>query len=56
MGEDSDLGIIRNLADPTSMVTTLGPYRDNYATRYTGSADDSGEHLNSTIFGRAHTP
>jgi Zn-dependent metalloprotease len=53
VGEDSDLGIIRNLADPTSMVTTLGPYRDNYATRYTGSADDSGEHLNSTIFSHA---
>ena len=53
VGEDSDLGIIRNLADPTSIVTVLGPYRDNYATRYTGSADDSGEHLNSTIFSHA---
>ena len=53
VGEDSDLGFIRNLADPASIVTVLGPYRDNYATRYTGTEDDGGEHLNSTIFSHA---
>jgi len=53
VGEDSDFGTIRNLADPTSIVTVLGPYRDNYATRYTGADDDGGEHINSTIFSHA---
>lgn len=53
LGEDSDYGIVRNLADPTSIVTGLGPYRAHYATRYTGIADDAGEHVNSTIFSHA---
>ena len=53
IAEDSDYGIIRNLADPTSVRTGLGPYRDHYDTRYTGTGDDGGEHVNSTIFGHA---
>ena len=53
IGEDSDYGTIRNLADPTSVQTGLGPYRDHYSTRYTGTGDDGGEHINSTIFGHA---
>ncbi|WP_370330422.1 M4 family metallopeptidase [Mycolicibacterium hippocampi] len=53
VGEDSDYGIIRNLADPASVVTGLGPYRSHYATRYTGAGDDGGEHINSTIFSHA---
>ncbi|WP_178359932.1 M4 family metallopeptidase [Mycolicibacterium hippocampi] len=52
-GEDSDYGVVRNLADPRSVTTAYGPYRDHYATRYTGSGDDGGEHVNSTIFGHA---
>ncbi|GAB3218117.1 M4 family metallopeptidase [Mycolicibacterium hippocampi] len=53
LGEDSDYGIIRNLADPASVATGLGPYRSHYSTRYTGTADDAGEHINSTIFSHA---
>lgn len=53
IGEDSDYGIIRNLADPSSVRTGVGPYRDHYDTRYTGTGDDGGEHVNSTIFGHA---
>jgi Zn-dependent metalloprotease len=53
MGEDSDGGALRNLADPSSIVTAYGPYRDNYATRYTGTGDEGGEHVNSTIFSHA---
>ncbi|MGB3232604.1 MAG: M4 family metallopeptidase [Mycobacterium sp.] len=53
LGEDSDYGIIRNLADPASVVTGLGPHRSHYSTRYTGTADDAGEHINSTIFSHA---
>ena len=53
IAEDSDYGIIRNLADPTSVRSGLGPYRDHYDTRYTGTGDDGGEHVNSTIFGHA---
>ncbi len=53
IAEDSDYGIIRNLADPTSVSSGLGPYRDHYDTRYTGTGDDGGEHVNSTIFGHA---
>ena len=55
IGEDSDWsgGALRDLANPTSFVTEFGPYRDNYATRYTGTGDDGGEHVNSTIFSHA---
>ena len=52
IGEDSDFpgGALRNLADPSSIVAASGPYREHYATRYTGTADDGGQHINSTIF------
>ena len=52
IGEDSTYpgGPVRNLADPSSIVTSLGPHRENYASRYRGSADNGGEHVNSTIF------
>jgi bacillolysin len=55
IGEDSGWagGALRNMADPPSFVTEYGPYRDNYATRYTGTGDDGGEHVNSTIFSHA---
>ncbi len=53
LGEDSQLGAVRNLADPTSISTSMGPYRDTYASRYQGSSDDAGEHVNSTIFSHA---
>ena len=55
IGEDSDLagGAVRNLADPSSIVTEFGPGRETYATRYTGTGDDGGEHVNSTIFSHA---
>ncbi|TPG37149.1 M4 family peptidase [Mycobacterium hodleri] len=55
IGEDSDWsgGALRDLADPTSFGTEYGPDRDNYATRYTGTGDDGGEHVNSTIFSHA---
>jgi bacillolysin len=55
MGEDSEFpgGPLRNLADPTSISTDYGPYRDNYADRYTGTGDAGGEHVNSTIFSHA---
>ena len=53
IGEDSLLGAIRNLADPKSIRTSLGPYRAHYDDRYTGSGDNYGEHINSTIFSHA---
>lgn len=53
IGEDSALGAVRNLADPTSIRTAYGPHRDRYSTRYTGTGDDGGEHVNSTIFSHA---
>ncbi|MGE2833599.1 M4 family metallopeptidase [Mycobacterium sp. SMC-4] len=53
IGEDSELGAIRDLADPGSMSTSLGPYRAHYADRYDLPGDDHGEHLNSTIFSHA---
>lgn len=53
IGEDSDLGAIRNLANPSAITTSYGPYRTRYSSRYTGSGDDGGEHVNSTIFGHA---
>lgn len=53
IGEDSDLGVIRNLANPTSIKSGSLYYRARYGDRYTGSADDRGEHVNSTIFSHA---
>lgn len=55
MGEDSEFpgGPLRNLADPTSIGTGDGQYRDNYANLYVGSYDSGGEHINSTIFSHA---
>ncbi|MGX9792386.1 M4 family metallopeptidase [Mycobacterium sp. MMS18-G62] len=55
IGEDSHFpgGPIRNLADPSTITTSYGPYRETYATRYTGTGDDGGEHVNSTIFSHA---
>ena len=53
IAEDSGNGIIRNLADPTSVTTSYGPYRDRLSKAYTGSGDDYGEHVNSTIFSHA---
>ena len=55
IGEDSDFagGALCNMADPSSFATKFGPYRENYATRYTGTGDDGGEHVNSTIFSHA---
>lgn len=51
MGEDSDFpgGPLRDLANPTS----ISGYKATYATRYTGSGDNGGEHYNSTIFSHA---
>lgn len=53
MAEDSGYGIIRNLADPGSVSTSYGPYRDRLGDMYRGSGDDYGEHVNSTIFSHA---
>jgi bacillolysin len=55
LGEDSSFagGPLRNLADPTSIITAYGPYRDHYGSRYTGTGDEAGEHINSTIFSHA---
>lgn len=55
IGEDSTFtdGAVRNIANPSSLTTILGPYRDQYATRYTGGMDDGGEHVNSTIYSHA---
>jgi Zn-dependent metalloprotease len=55
IGEDSKFpgGPLRNLADPTSIGTGKGQYRDNYANLYVGSYDNGGEHINSTIFSHA---
>ncbi|WP_110765696.1 M4 family metallopeptidase [Mycolicibacterium vaccae] len=53
VGEDSALGAVRDLADPTSIGTAYGPHRDRYSQRYTGEGDDRGEHVNSTIFSHA---
>jgi bacillolysin len=55
MGEDSTFtgGPLRNLADPTSIETDLGPYRDDYNDLYTEDDDEGGEHVNSTIFSHA---
>lgn len=52
-GEDTGRGALRNLANPSAVDTQYGPYRVTYADRYTGSQDDGGEHLNSTIFSHA---
>ncbi|MGE0783808.1 M4 family metallopeptidase [Mycolicibacterium sp.] len=53
IGEDSAMGAIRNLANPTAISTSYGPYRAHYGSRYTGTGDDGGEHVNSTIFSHA---
>lgn len=53
IGEDSDDGALRDLSDPGSITTWLGPYRARYEDKYTGSQDDWGEHINSTIFSHA---
>jgi bacillolysin len=55
IGEDSHWagGAVRNIADPSSIESGFGPYRETYATRYTGTGDDGGEHVNSTIFSHA---
>jgi bacillolysin len=55
IGEDGSMkdGPLRNLADPSSIVTAYGPYRDHYGDPYTESGDDGGEHVNSTIFSHA---
>jgi bacillolysin len=55
IGEDSHFagGAVRNLANPSTITTAYGPYRQTYATRYTGAGDDGGEHINSTIFSHA---
>jgi Zn-dependent metalloprotease len=55
IGEDSHwaTGALRNIADPSSIMSDFGPYRETYATRYTGTGDDGGEHVNSTIFSHA---
>ncbi len=52
-GENTGAGILRNLANPAAINTTYGSYAATYATRYTGTEDDGGEHLNSTIFSHA---
>lgn len=51
-GEDTG-SALRNLANPSAVNTEYGRYSTNYATRYTGTEDDGGEHLNSTIFSNA---
>lgn len=53
IGEDSSYGILRNLANPKSTKTPQGVYRSHYGSRYTGSGDEGGEHVNSTIFSHA---
>ncbi len=52
IGEDSSK-VLRNLAKPGSLPTSWGPYRSHYDARYTGSGDEGGEHVNSTIFSHA---
>lgn len=52
-GEDTGRGALRSLADPSAFSTEYGTYAATYATRYTGTDDDGGEHLNSTIFSHA---
>lgn len=53
IAEDSGNGIVRNLANPTAVTTSYGPYRDRLSKEYIGSGDDHGEHVNSTIFSHA---
>jgi len=48
MGEDSELGALRNLANPVSLGDPA-----HYANRYTGNDDNGGVHTNSTIFSHA---
>jgi Zn-dependent metalloprotease len=53
IAEDSENGVVRDLANPRAINTSYGAYRDSYSTRYTGEGDDKGEHVNSTIFSHA---
>ncbi len=55
IGEDADYpgGAVRSLADPNAYSATVGRYRDHYSERYTGTGDEGGEHVNSTIFSHA---
>lgn len=53
IGEDAGQRYLRNLANPASRSTPQGVYRAHYANRYTGSGDEGGEHVNSTIFSHA---
>lgn len=53
IGEDSAMGVLRNLANPTSIKTSYGPYRDHYEDRYRETGDEGGEHINSTILSHA---
>ncbi len=53
IAEDSGNGVVRNLANPGSVTTSYGPYRSRLGNQYTGSGDDYGEHVNSTIFSHA---
>ncbi|MDN4519722.1 M4 family metallopeptidase [Mycolicibacterium austroafricanum] len=53
IGEDSDHGVVRNLADPGSIRTAYGPYRERVSDMYSGEGDDRGEHVNSTVFSHA---
>lgn len=50
IGEDSSNGTFRNMSNPSQYKTDGITYRDNYNDRYTGTKDDKGEHINSTIF------
>ena len=50
IGEDSDRGAIRNIANPSSV---SGGYRSHYSNLYVGDVDDGGVHINSTIFSNA---
>ncbi|WP_083739686.1 M4 family metallopeptidase [Mycobacterium sp. MS1601] len=50
IGEDTGIGAIRSLANPTAVGTG---YVAHWNQRYTGTQDDGGEHWNSTIFSHA---
>ncbi|QZT65684.1 M4 family metallopeptidase [Mycolicibacterium austroafricanum] len=53
IGEDSDHGVVRNLANPGAIRTAYGPYRARVSDMYSGDGDDGGEHVNSTVFSHA---
>ena len=57
MGDDSDLAGqgFRNMADPTAYSNSLtGPYPAHYCDRYTGTSDNGGVHINSSIANHAY--